>query len=123
MVVDTSILIDFLRAKDKSKTIYFNASKKQQFCISTITIYELLMGATNEEKKKDIEYLTEDLIVLPFSKEIAETAAEIFHKLKKTNKIIEFRDIFIAATCIVTKKELLTLNKKHFKRISGLKLH
>jgi tRNA(fMet)-specific endonuclease VapC len=36
--------------------------------------------------------------------------------------MIEFRDIFIAATCIVNELPLITLNKKHFKRIEELKL-
>lgn len=36
--------------------------------------------------------------------------------------MIEFRDIFIAATCIVNGLPIVTLNKKHFKRIAGLKI-
>lgn len=36
--------------------------------------------------------------------------------------MIEFRDIFIAATCVVNKASLLTLNKKHFTRIAGLQV-
>jgi len=34
--------------------------------------------------------------------------------------MIEFRDIFIAATCIVNDLPVRTLNKKHFDRITGL---
>lgn len=36
--------------------------------------------------------------------------------------MIEFRDIFIAATCIVNELPIATLNKKHFKHIEGLKI-
>jgi len=34
--------------------------------------------------------------------------------------MIEFRDIFIAATCMVNNLPVKTLNKKHYDRIEGL---
>jgi tRNA(fMet)-specific endonuclease VapC len=36
--------------------------------------------------------------------------------------MIEFRDIFIAATCIVNGFPVKTLNKKHYGRIKGLSI-
>ena len=45
---------------------------------------------------------------------------EIYHQLRQVNKMIEFRDIFIAATALVYNLPVKTLNKKHFARISGL---
>lgn len=120
VVIDTSIFIDFLRAKNKTSTILYKIADNINICISSVTLYELLMGATNENKRVDVITLTKDLIALPFSENVATKAAEIYHELRKTNKMIEFRDIFIAATCIVNKAHLLTLNKKHFVRINGL---
>jgi hypothetical protein len=58
----------------------------------------------------------------PFSAAVAITAAQIYHQFKKQNKLIEFRDIFIAATCITNQLPLITLNKKHFSRIEELTL-
>lgn len=80
------------------------------------------MGATNELKKRDIQLLIEDLNILPFDQDVAFKASEIYHNLKKDNLLIEFRDIFIAATCIVHDLELKTFNKNHFKRIKELTL-
>lgn len=120
VVIDTSVFIEFLRTKDKVKTILFTLPDNVDLCISSVTLYELLMGATTEEKVNDIRILTNDLIVLPFSKDIAVKASEIYHHLRKNNKMIEFRDIFIAATCIVHSLSIKTLNKKHFKRIDEL---
>ena len=45
MVIDTSIFIEFLRAKDKTKTALFLIPDDEQIFISSITLYELLMGA------------------------------------------------------------------------------
>jgi len=80
------------------------------------------MGATTQEKENDVRTITEDIPVLPFSDAVALKAAQLYHLLKKQNKLIEFRDIFIAATCIVNELPLATLNKKHFTRIGELRL-
>ena len=53
---------------------------------------------------------------------VAEIASSIAKKLKAENKIIEFRDIFIAATAIANNMPLTTLNIKHFNRIDDLEL-
>lgn len=120
MVVDTSIFIEYLRAKDKKKSTLFAIADSTQLFISSVTMYELLMGAIDENKQKDIRLLTEDLPVLPFDESVSKKAAEIYHQLRRENKIIEYRDIFIAATCLVFELPLKTLNKKHFERIKQL---
>lgn len=120
VILDTSIFIEYLRAKDKSKTVLFGLSDNVVLSLSAVTYYELLMGATNGAKKEDIRLLTEDLAILPFSFDIAEKAATIFNDLKQKNKLIEFRDIFIAATAISNQLPLKTLNIKHFERIKNL---
>ncbi len=120
MVVDTSIFIEYLRAKDKTKTALFQIPDDERIYISAVTLYELLMGAYTTGKINDIKALTEDLPVLPFNRDVAEKAAGIYHQLRQKNKMIEFRDIFIAATCMVNNYPVKTLNKKHFDRINGL---
>ncbi|MCR8557039.1 type II toxin-antitoxin system VapC family toxin [Mucilaginibacter sp. BJC16-A38] len=120
MVVDTGILIEHLRAKNKLATSLYLIPDDSELFISTISLYELYMGATTSEKEKDAEDLAADFSILPFTAAAAVKAAEIYRQLKKTNKLIEFRDIFIAATCIVNDLPVATLNKKHFERIEGL---
>lgn len=120
MVVDTSIFIEFLRAKDKTKTSLFLIPDDEQIYISSVTYYELLMGASTPDKINDVTILTEGIPILPFDEEVAEKSAKIYHQLRQKNKMIEFRDIFIAATCIVNNLPVKTLNKKHFDRIQEL---
>jgi tRNA(fMet)-specific endonuclease VapC len=121
LVVDTSVFIEYLRAKNKQKTTLFSITNSN-LLISAVTVYELYMGATNEEKKDDVQLLIKNNIVLPFSAEVAAKASAIYHELKKKNQIIEFRDIFIGAISIVYDMPLKTLNKKHFQRIKGVKI-
>lgn len=122
MVVDTSVFIEYLRVKDKKRSTLFAIPDETQLYISSVTMYELLMVATDEKKQKDIKLLTEDLPVLPFDESVSKKSAEIYHQLRLENNMIIFRDIFIAATCLVFELPLKTLNKKHFERIKGLSI-
>ncbi len=122
MVADTGIFIEHLRAKDKLSTTLYKISESTDIYVSAVTVYELYMGATNKDKERDVMIITENFTVLPFTDTVAQKAAELYHKLRLSNQMIEFRDIFIAATCIVHELPIVTLNKKHFKRIDGLKI-
>lgn len=46
IVIDTNIFIDFLRAKNKTTTALYKIADNLNICISSVTLYELLMGAT-----------------------------------------------------------------------------
>jgi tRNA(fMet)-specific endonuclease VapC len=120
MVIDSSIFIEFLRAKNKTKTTLFSISDETELFISSITLYELLIGATNTQKIKDVEVLLKGVTIIPFDDNISIKASEIYHQLRLKNKMIEFRDIFIAATCLQHNMPIKTLNKKHFNRIENL---
>ena len=122
MVVDTGIFIEHLRASEKTKTALYGIFERDDICLSSVTLYELMAGATTQSKKEDIFLITSNFQVLDFSEAVAYRAAEIYRQLKKENLLIEFRDIFIAATCLEFDFPILTLNKKHFQRIKGLSL-
>jgi len=82
MVIDTSIFIEYFRAKNKRKTVLYSIPNNSLLHLSTITIFELFIGATNKEKWQDIVTLTDDLIIIPVNKEIALESAKIYHQLK-----------------------------------------
>ena len=48
VVIDTNIFIDYLRAKDKKNTDLYKIPNSKRIYISSVTLYELLIGATNE---------------------------------------------------------------------------
>ena len=122
MVIDTGIFIDYLRAGNKDTTTLQNLPDNTDVFVSSVTLYELYMGATSTEKWKDVELLTNGLPVLPISKQVAERAGMIYQELRRSNEMIEFRDIFIAALAMVHGLPVLSRNRKHFRRIKGLML-
>ena len=123
MVVDSNIFIEHLRAKNKLTTKLNELSNEtDRLFISAVSVFELYMGATTAEKEIRVQLLIEDITILPFTYPASLKAAEIFHQLKSKNQLIEFRDIFIAATCIINNLPISTLNKKHFERVEGLEI-
>ena len=122
LLIDTSIIIEHLRKQNKQNSILFKIVDNYIFNVSTIVEFELFAGATNEQKIRDINEILEICVVQPMTSEIAKGAAEIYQNLKQKNQLIEIRDIFIAATSIVTSIPLITLNTKHFERVYSLEL-
>ncbi|HED36842.1 MAG TPA: hypothetical protein ENI76_01140 [Ignavibacteria bacterium] len=50
ILINTSIIIDFLRKKDKRKSIFWKIINKYDCCVSTITHFELFCGANTSDK-------------------------------------------------------------------------
>jgi tRNA(fMet)-specific endonuclease VapC len=74
---DTSILIEFFRKKDKSKTTLVRLLEDfDRYCISAITEFEIFSGA-NESQKEYWEAFLEQIIILPFDSSAVERACEI----------------------------------------------
>jgi len=84
--------------------------------ISTVTHFELYCGATTPQKIQDINNILSCFNLISFTSQISEEAGKIFQFLRKQNKMVEMRDIFIGATALALGLPLITLNEKHFKR-------
>ena len=96
--------------------------EKYDCYVSVITVFELYNGVKTKDHSKILNTIFSRIETLDFNKETAITAAEIYKKFKKDNQLIEFRDIFIAATALSENIPLSTLNLKHFERIKVLKI-
>jgi tRNA(fMet)-specific endonuclease VapC len=122
LLIDTSILIDYLRKSQKQQTLFYRLSSQFDYSISSITHFEFMVGAT-PNNRPFIQQLLQDLPVLAFDIACANQAAAIHQELKMQNQLLPMADILIAATAITYDSPLLTLNRKHFERIKLLKLH
>lgn len=120
VLIDTSIVIEYLRSHNRAQTTFTKFFNDNELYLSPISVFELFNGATSEAKKQDVENICQQVIVLDFSLETAKIASEIYLDLRTKNKLIEFRDILIAATSLQYTLPIATLNKKHFERVEWL---
>lgn len=126
LAIDTDILVEFLRG-DEDTIRYFEIKEKESILATTcINAFELHIGAQKSSKKKHntskVQELLRRLTILPLSLEAAQKAAEINSELEKKGKIVDFKDLLIAAMTMQEGYTLKTNNIKHFARIRGLKL-
>ncbi|MDD4238632.1 MAG: PIN domain nuclease [Desulfotomaculaceae bacterium] len=112
ILVDTSVLIDFLKGKTDAKTLLFEEvlTRDIPFGLSPYTFQEVLQGARNEKEYKRLhDYLsTQTIYFLPEEKSTYEKAARLYFDLRR--KGITPRstiDILIALTAIENKLMLL----------------
>lgn len=124
VILDTNILIDYIRRPDSAGSNLVKLIKTvsaENLAISIITIQELYVGQSSKILQEEQIFLTiiESLNVLPYEFEIAKLAGEIMRDSKNP---VFFADAAIAATAILNNAKLFTLNKKDFQGIKGLKL-
>jgi len=125
-LVDTDIIIYWLNNKYPQINQKIIAVGDDKIFISSITVAELFYGAYNSSNPEKNLKLINDLIleinVINFDPKAGEQFGNIKAGLKKTGKIINDSDLFIAATAISNEMILVTNNEKHFKRIKNLKI-
>ncbi|MBN8569437.1 MAG: PIN domain-containing protein [Ignavibacteria bacterium] len=67
ILIDTNVLIEYLRSKDKSSTTLLKYISCKLY-ISTITIFELYAGADTNEKQSDVTNLVKEMKEFIFMK-------------------------------------------------------
>jgi len=121
MLIDSSLIIDFIRRQDKSNCwFYFLISGEAKPMVSVVTQAELYAGKSVWEKRgarDELGLIFSVLRILPLSEEIAVAAGRI-----RAIYGIDLIDAIIAASAMSRSESLATLNPKHFKVIAGLKL-
>jgi len=121
ILLDTSVIIDYLRAKDKAQTWLYQLSRQEAiFAISIITHSELWAGKSVWESKNRSKQLTElfkAIKILELDLDVSKQAGQLHAK-----KAIHLFDAMIAATAIKYDYKLATLNQKDFQKIEKLKL-
>jgi len=120
ILLDTSVLIEMFRAKDKTSTFFYRLSNdNNDFAISILTHYEILRGCNSVQDIFWTNFL-KHIKVIPFDLKSSNEAIKIYKQLKAQNQMIDLADLFIAAAAISHNLSLATLNLKHFNRIPNL---
>lgn len=121
VLLDTSVLIDFLRRKDKEKSFLAEILRLDYSpVISIVTHTELFAGKSVWQKKKardELEELLSGLKIVILNQEVSRLAGKIRAKHQ-----IELLDAIIAAEAIISHLPLATLNLRDFEKIKGVQV-
>lgn len=122
ILLDTSILIDMFRRKVRENSYFYQlANNYQNFAVSAITRFEILVG-NNEIQNSYWSSFYKNIEIIDFNDNCAMASSNIVKQLKSKNQLIEIADILIGGTAIAYNLPLATLNKNHFSRIEKLEI-
>jgi tRNA(fMet)-specific endonuclease VapC len=122
LCLDTGVLIAYLKGREPGATAVERVVSEYTCYVTTITVYELLFGVARAQKQIGEESLLSMMGILPLDYEAARYAARLHNELIRRNQDIGIKDVLIAAICRHHNMQLLTLNERHFARVSGLKV-
>jgi predicted nucleic acid-binding protein len=124
-VLDTSILVDFVRNKDGAVENIRKLSEAYELCMTDINVFELFYGAyiskNTDKNLAAVKGLIGTLLVFNTSNESMEISARIASELDRKGEKLEMRDVFIAGICLLHSCPIITRNKNHFER-AGVKV-
>jgi len=121
-IVDTSILIDYLRGGSQWQNFLLNAPRDTEIYLPTIAILELFTGKSTKNRLEEqrIMEVVKKLQRVDLTEKIAYRAGKL---LRDTGKHIDPIDYIIAASALEIGGEVLTLNTKHFQKIPGIETY
>jgi predicted nucleic acid-binding protein len=111
ILVDTDVLINFLRGKEKARDFLYSLAAESMLCCSVITVAEIYSGMRLHEAEKTAE-IFDGLHVMDCTHQIAEKAGR--YKASIKSQKLELDDCIIAATAFINNAEIATGNDKHY---------
>ncbi len=118
-LVDTSVLIDYLRGHAGAGDLLERERAADVLHASEITRIEILAGMRPTEAD-GTRALLSTLVWHPVDDEIAEEAGALGRQWLPSHHTIDSADLAIAATAVRTSARLLTCNVSHFPMFTGL---
>lgn len=123
LIVDTSVLIDYLRGGTTGSQLFDRIAKLDvELFIPTIVIFELFSGKSSKDLSIQITIANfiHNFKRVDLTEEVAIRAGELYREI---GKHIGPQDYIIAASALEIGGTVVTLNTKHFQKIPGLKIY
>ncbi len=111
VLLDTCIVIDFLRADRRAGDYVQSLHDKPS--VSVVTVAELFQGFSSQRRETEARRFISECRILIVSETIAERTGAILRHYKASHDL-DMSDALIAATAEHHGHELATLNVKHF---------
>ena len=122
IVADTDVLIDFLAGRNPGADRVAVELDRGLLRTTAVTRFELLAGARNKSEESTIRELLAGVPTLALDQQAADHAAQIQRALQAAGEPIGMADSLIAGIVLSRDATLLTRNRRHFERVSGLRL-
>lgn len=116
--LDTDVVIGLLKGEPRASKL-LDVFRQSRLFLSSVSFFELLL---REWGLADVEKIRAGVSLLEFDEPSARAAAALLKDLKKKGRLVDNRDLFIAASCVAHGCNLATFNVRHFAPVKGLVL-
>jgi predicted nucleic acid-binding protein len=116
VLIDSDVLIDYLRGLSAAGD-YFRSVDAA--AASVVSVTELISGARNDEEEAVVNELLSTIHLLDVDENIAREAGRLRRRFLRSHNI-ETADALIAATSILHRVQLVTLNRKHYPMLTDV---
>ena len=120
VLMDTSVVVDYLRRTDKEKCIFSKIRGVEDMVMSFVSVVELYSGKSSKQERprKLIEEIVDSCEVVYIDLETAADAGMLRRDCQ-----LSLGDSFVAQLALEEGLELATLDKKAFSRVPGIKFY
>jgi tRNA(fMet)-specific endonuclease VapC len=119
-VVDTDILIDYLRGQGPGADLLARLGRGG-YRVTAVSAFELALGSAHHADPRPVLALL-DAPTLPLTPRGGLRGGEALAVLRREGRTIDVRDSLQAGVCLDTDLPLVTRNARHFERVPGLKV-
>ena len=112
-LLDTDIVIDFLRRREYARRLLENWAGEGLLAISTLTHLEIYQGMKGDEEETTNAFL-DGLTSVTVDVPIARRAGRMLAELRSKGMTVSIADSIIAATALQLGTPLLTNNIEHY---------
>ncbi len=118
MIIDTDVLIWYLRGNEKAKVVI---EKNLPFSVSVVTYIELIQGMKSKEEFRlfQKQFIDWGINILHINNEISSRAMFYIQEYALSHSLM-LADALIAATVVQNSEILITANDKHYRFIPNL---
>ena len=120
LLVDTNILIDYLRQKPQA-VVFVAQYGKANLALSPIVVMEIFQGVLDQADFQRTRKALNGFVVLDLDPSIGQLAMQLQQQYVLSHQI-GIPDALIAATALIYNLELRTYNLKDFRFIPGLSI-
>jgi hypothetical protein len=117
LLIDTDVLIDYLRAKQEAVDYIDNLSVP--LFLSVITVAELYAGVRDGTERTTLDTFMSAFSIVPLDREIG-VRGGLYRRDYGKSHGTGLADALIAATVMLRSLTLVTLNKKHFPMLTTI---
>ena len=118
-LIDTDVLVDYLRGYEPA--VKFLEGLAGDLFVSAISIAELYAGVRGEEEDRSLQQFLLAFGVVPVDQAIARAAGQYRQRFRQSHGT-SLADALIAATSEAQGATLVSLNRRHYPKVKGLKV-